>query len=88
VASSFLERANTSRKRRGSCINGLCFLNLGNERGPDNGGVGETAKNGYMPGKRNAEAAAIRTILSARGAPTSAGEIAGCILLRFLYSKL
>jgi hypothetical protein len=56
VAGGLLEGADVFAESCGGGFNGWRFLDFGDERGPDNGCIGEAAENGHMARERDAEA--------------------------------
>ena len=63
-----LERADAIAEDNRGGIDGLSFFNLGDERGADDGGVGEAAKNGNVAGQRDAKANGDGELRDAAGA--------------------
>src|SRR6267143_459875 len=77
VASGLLERAEAIAEGRGGGIDGLSLFNFGDERGADDGGVGEAAKNRNVAGKRDYKTNGDGELRNAAGAADERGEIIG-----------
>src|SRR6267378_1249768 len=77
VASGLLERAEAIAEGRGGGIDGLSLFNFGDERGADDGGVGEAAKNRNVAGKRDSKTNSDGELRNAAGAADERGEIIG-----------
>src|SRR5712664_1616379 len=82
VAGGLLERANAVAEGRSAGVNGLRLFNFGDKGGADDGGVGKSAKNGYVAGKRDAEADGNGKFRCAASPPQERGKIIGQGILR------
>src|SRR3984893_10393468 len=82
VAGGFFECTDAIAERSSSGVHGLRLFNFGDERGADDGRVGQAPENGNVAGKRDAEANRDGELRDAAGAADERGEIVGQGILR------